>query len=125
MTIPAEYRKIILRTAQHEAGHYVASRVLGFGVGKLSLRFTDYQGGHSGGSEITLARPLRTLEDTTNYLEDRVIVLYAGAVAEALQDDDIDGAIVSSSLQTGGGARDFKKIEELVNLIRNIKFPDR
>lgn len=124
MSIPLNYRPIVKQVAQHEAGHYVVARVLGFKVGEISLMMTDFRGGHEAGSTIGLAMPLRTVEDSIQYLESRIQILYAGALSEALQNGEIDNALATASLNTGGGARDFGKIQELMNLIRNLKSPD-
>jgi len=124
MNFQSEYRSVIRRVAQHEAGHYIISRALGFAVGEISLTMTDLHGGHEAGSTIVLAKPIRTLEETIQYLEHRIQILFAGALSEALENGEIDSARAQESLKAGGGARDFDKIRELMNLLRNLKAPD-
>lgn len=124
MNLKSEYQSVIQQVAQHEAGHYVVSRVLGFAVGEISLTMTDLYGGHEAGSTIVLATPIRTVEETIQYLESRIQILFSGALSEALKNGEIDGAHAQTSLKTGGGARDFDKVRELMNLLRNLKAPD-
>jgi hypothetical protein len=114
----------IRRIGQHEAGHYIAARVLGFKVGSISLTITDLLGGHSAGSEITPACPLSGDECIIDYLERRVTVLYSGALAESLSNDIIDNDYALNCIRAGGGKSDYDKARELIQLLRNIKYPN-
>jgi hypothetical protein len=121
-------RKKVDQIARHEIGHMIAARAHGFKTGICSMRVM-FSGGanpisHHGTSEIILIEPLPSLSDLTDYLERRIQVLYAGALAESLQEDgkvDVEYAI--EELKNGGATQDFKLASELQWIIRNIKHP--
>ncbi|MCR4313473.1 MAG: hypothetical protein NUV58_04450 [Candidatus Roizmanbacteria bacterium] len=116
-------RSHITRIGQHEVGHYIVARILGFQAGDISLTITDLVGGHIAGSEIELAMGLTTVESIIDYLENRVIVLYAGALAESLTKGRVDNK-AAESIRLDGGKDDDAKARELIRLLRNIKFSD-
>jgi hypothetical protein len=100
------------------------SRVLGFKTGSLKLKMLDLNGGHIGGSIIEQVRALRGLDDILEFLEARVMVLYAGALAQSLSNGKTDDELALSILENGGGQMDFGKARGLIHLIRNIRFPE-
>ena len=108
----------------HEVGHYVIARALGFKTGSLKLKMLDLNGGHIGGSIIEPVRALSGVDDILKFLEARVQVLYAGALAQSLSNGKADDEVAVSILENGGGQMDFGKARELIHLIRNIKFPN-
>lgn len=122
--IGSYYRADILRIGQHEAAHYVSARVLGFKTGAIDLTMTDLAGAHLAGAEITPACALRDLASVVDYLERRVVVLYAGAWGESLKNGELDPERAARSLSEGGAVQDHQKASELIQLIRNIRFPD-
>ena len=116
--------------AQHEMGHYVLATVMGFGTGEVTLELIGHNG-HKGGSTIHLAQPTADLDAVSNYLERRVIVLYAGALAETLSPRQtlqrgVDNAkaveIIHNSIL--GAEQDHAKAREAITLLRNIQNPD-
>jgi hypothetical protein len=115
-------RELAKRVAKHEAGHYIAGRVLGFRMNGLEVKL-HARGGYSGGAEIHLCEDLSGDASMLDYLERRVKVLYAGALAEALIAGnggiDYDKAVQYSK---DGSFGDAVKVAELLNLIRNIRF---
>ncbi len=111
-----------LRVARHEAGHYVTARVLGFRAGPCSIRI-DFPIDHRGGAGVELATALTSVDDVADYLERRVQVLYAGTLAEAMSEGVIDQPKAIEYLKTGS-ARDHAKVRELINILRNIKYPE-
>jgi len=84
MGLPDHLRQLAVRVAQHEMGHYVIARALGFCTGDVSLEIIGPIDGHRGGATIILPEAIRSIEDLCVYLERRIIVLYAGALAETL-----------------------------------------
>lgn len=120
--IASYHRRDICRIGQHEAGHYIVARVLGFRTGSISLTITDLSGGHRAGSEIIPACALSGDESIVDYLERRVIVLYSGALAESISNGQLDNDSALKSIRTGGGMRDYDKARELIQLIRNLKY---
>lgn len=115
---------IALGVAKHEAGHYIVSRVHGFPAGSIELTIFDVRGEHSGKFDLRLNQPLRSVADIRSYLCARIQILYAGVLAQALQDGEIDGD-EALGYAAKGGAGDRKKAEELLHLVRNIDYPDK
>jgi hypothetical protein len=120
--IDASYRHRIREIGQHEAGHYMAARHARFKAGGITLTIIDNKGGHKAGSEIAPACSLQGDLDITSYLERRVTVLYAGALAESLLNGSVRNDLALKCVRFEGGIRDYDKARELIHLIRNIKF---
>jgi len=117
-----------LRVALHEFGHYVAARTLGFRTGEVTIQLHFELGGiaHRGGAKIELAHQLDTTTDVIDYLKKRVVILYAGAVAETLnQHGVVDQRYAVQILHTAGqGAeQDHAKARELLHILRSICHP--
>jgi hypothetical protein len=122
-----EDRRRIMPVAQHEAGHFVAARVLGFRTVSISVEMLP-NGGHNGGAEITLSEPLQSLGETMVYLRRRVQVLYAGALAQTLRENaprvQADQEQACKFLKAGGAEQDYAKARELMRVLRNIQHSD-
>lgn len=127
--LPAAVRDRALQIAHHEMGHYVVARVLGFTTGGVTLSVTmDLR--HKGGATINLVRPISSMDAMRAYLEARIIMLFAGAMAQTLPSASVGAkrvdlsdaaAILNGAL---GAERDDAKIRELRHLLRNITYPD-
>lgn len=127
--MPAAVRVHALQIARHEMGHYVVARALGFETGGVTLAVTmDLR--HKGGACITLARSIASMQAMKEYLEARIIVLFAGAMAQTLPSTQtrkkrVDKSQAAAILNGAFGAeRDDAKIRELRHLLRNITYPD-
>lgn len=126
MKIQPHHRERARTLAQHEMGHYVLSKVMGFGTGQVTLELTGFDG-HRGGSTIHLDQPTANLDAVISYLERRVIVLFAGALAEALSPvqtpekgiDQTKASEIFLSPNLGAGD-DHAKVREALMLLRNI-----
>ena len=127
--LPAAVRDRALQIAHHEMGHYVVARALGFETGGVTLTVTmDLR--HKGGATINLVRPISSMDAMRAYLEARIIMLFAGAMAQTLPSAPVGAkrvdlsdaaAILNGAL---GAERDDAKIRELRHLLRNITYPD-
>ena len=127
--LPAAVRDRALQIAHHEMGHYVVARALGFTTGGVTLSVTmDLR--HKGGATINLVRPISSMDAMRAYLEARIIMLFAGAMAQTLPSAPVGAkrvdlsdaaAILNGAL---GAERDDAKIRELRHLLRNITYPD-
>ncbi|KAB0497434.1 peptidase M41 [Pseudomonas vancouverensis] len=123
--LPPAVRDRALQIAHHEMGHYVMARALGFATGSVHLTVTmDLR--HQGGASISLAQPITSMHAIQEYLQSRVMILMAGAMAQSLTcKHAVDKAKATAILKGGGGAeQDFSKIRELQHLLRNMAYPD-
>jgi len=113
----------IQKACCHQAGHYVVARELGFKTQGMSLLFA--KAGQQ--LEVSAIEFWNTpkLFDAKDHLERQILVLYAGVVAEST---DINGmydvAYSSVASSSGEGIKDYTKIEELVQLLRKVQYPD-
>jgi len=131
--IPPHYRERFQQIAQHEMGHYVASRHFGFRTGYVSVHVAPMGDGHKGGAAIELNVPIRSTQDLDDYLSQRIIVLYAGVLSEPLSncapvkkldEKQNNKALNILSSPTSGAYDDHNKSCELRAILRNIRFPD-
>lgn len=129
MSLVHHIRQLAARVAQHEMGHYVIARALGFRTGDVSIMITR-PNGHYATSAITLPEAIESIEDLRVYLERRIIVLYAGALAETLsgpgspeKNVNIDKAREILENPNQGGEQDHAKVRELVHVLRNVSHP--
>lgn len=108
----------MLDRAKHEFGHYVVSRAVGFKPGAVSA---ELNGAVGGTSEIDTFRRIASIEDMEKFCEDRVKVLYAGVLAESLEDGKVinDKAL---SLAADSGRGDHMMVQQLCNILRNIRY---
>ena len=127
--LPAAVRDRALQIAHHEMGHYVVARALGFETGGVTLTVTmDLR--HKGGATINLVRPLSSMDAMRAYLEARIIMLFAGAMAQTLPSAPVGAKRVdlsdAAAILNGahGAEQDDAKIRELRHLLRNITYPD-
>lgn len=127
--LPPAIRERAIQIAHHEIGHYVMARALGFATGGVTLSVTmDLR--HQGGASITLARPITSMETLASYLEARMMVLMAGAMAQTLSSTQLSGSRVDKSKAVAilkgaqGAEQDYAKVKELQHLLRNITHPE-
>lgn len=127
--MPPAVRERALQIANHEMAHYVIARALGFEAGGVTLTVTmDLR--HQGGASISLARSISSMEAMREHLEARMMVLFAGAMGQALVSKHSPDKRVEKSKATAilkgelGAEQDYAKIRELRHLLRNIAYPD-
>ncbi|MQP53293.1 MULTISPECIES: hypothetical protein [unclassified Flavobacterium] len=108
----------------HEAGHLIASKLLGFKTNGISIKIYPTIG-HSGEATIILPTPEITNNDKLiEYLEKRVQILYAGVIAQFTDiDKNFDNENALKEWRNGGGMVDYAKVRELTHILRNIKYP--
>jgi hypothetical protein len=127
--MPATLRDYALQIANHEMGHYVVARALGFETGDVTLKVTMGLT-HHGGASITLTRSISSIEGMKEHLEARIMVLLAGSMAQTLPakhspEKRVDKSKAAAILKGEFGAeQDYAKIRELRYLLRNISYPD-
>ncbi|MHC8359695.1 peptidase M41 [Pseudomonas sp. LS2P72] len=127
--MPPAVRERASQIANHEMAHYVIARALGFETGGVTLTVTmDLR--HQGGASISLARSISSMEAMREHLEARMMVLFAGAMGQALVSKHSPDKRVEKSKATAilkgelGAEQDYAKIRELRHLLRNIAYPD-
>ena len=128
-SMPAALQAYALQIANHEMGHYVVARALGFETGDVTLKVTMGLT-HHGGASITLTRSISSIDAMKEHLEARIMVLFAGAMAQTLPakhspEKRVDKSKAAAILKGEFGAeQDYAKIRELRYLLRNISYPD-
>lgn len=122
--MPSAVREHALQIAHHEMGHYVVARTLGFATGGVTLAVTmDLR--HHGGAAITLAKPIASMTVMKAHLEARMMVLFAGVMAQTLSSAGVDKPKAIAILKGALGAEhDYAKVKELQHLLRNISYPE-
>lgn len=105
-------RKIDL--LKHEAGHLVVGKLMGFETGDVHISKID------AGAQITLAPDLTDLSEAKDYIKRRVIVLYAGAMSEALRNSVVKKTQVFEDFDSQFAVNDFAKIRELLLLLAGL-----
>lgn len=119
--LPQHLRQQALRTAKHEAGHYIIARAFGFTTDGITVK-VDRNGGYTGGAVTQLNADLTDNANVLKYLRGRVLCLYGGVLSEALGIGTgvIDHEAAMEYIKRGG-ATDHAKVRELVNMIRNVR----
>ena len=127
--LPAAVRDRALQIAHHEMGHYIVARTLEFETGGVTLTVTmDLR--HQGGASISLVRSIDSMDTMKEYLEARMMVLLAGAMAQTLPSKPSATKRVNKAKATAilkgeqGAEQDYAKVRELQHLLRNITHPD-
>jgi len=116
-----EHKQLLEKIVRHEAGHYVIARTFGFKADQLKICFL-YQGGqyYSYVANNT-ARKLRNQAEIERFLEERILILFSGAMAEALFEGKVGNEAARAVLESEGGRNDEGKISELIHLLSNIR----
>ena len=125
MRIGAVDRDRILKICRHELGHFFVAKKLGFKTTNLTFTFHKFKG-HLGGAGLEPNKPgIETIEDIINYLELRIVILYAGVISEATDNHgNYDSNYALNQWHKDGGMQDHAKIRELTFLLRGILHPE-
>ena len=115
----------IRKICNHEAGHYIVAREMSFETNGIAAMFQP-RIGHSGETHIQLWKhSIASLAELTAYLEKRLKILHAGAIAEAM---DVQGKYdieyARKACKEGSSAMDNAKIRELTHILRDTRYPD-
>lgn len=118
-----EHYDWMLPIARHEFGHYAVARHVGFKTYGISIAAKEAFYGPGGQAEIGMIRGLRGVTDIRTFCEDRVKVLSAGVLAEAMDEGVIanDDAILYCK---SSGQSDFAKAREHLRILHNLDHPD-
>lgn len=122
--ISPRQRQIVEKMGMHEAGHFVVARKLGFEVGETTICLIDIYDNHDCSVLMDTAQRLSDISEIARFLEKRILVLFAGAMAQSLVDGKVDFAAVDGVMKAGEGREDEQKAAELIHLLRNIRHAD-
>eukprot|EP01013_Petalomonas_cantuscygni_P030920 TRINITY_DN57014_c0_g1_i1.p1 TRINITY_DN57014_c0_g1~~TRINITY_DN57014_c0_g1_i1.p1 ORF type:complete len:195 (+),score=5.39 TRINITY_DN57014_c0_g1_i1:183-767(+) len=111
----------MLDRAQHEFGHHIVGRAVGFDTGDVCAEISTTA---LGSAVIITNRTLVTIADVEQFCEDRIKVLYAGVLAETLTGNLIDNMAAINLAHTTGNV-DHKMAQQLCNLLRNIRYSNQ
>jgi hypothetical protein len=113
-------RAALMPIIRHECGHLVVAHVVGFSTDGIELR-PDRAGAY-----IDLQLAFTSVDDVCSYIENRVQVLFAGAIAQSIQGNVIRPEVAHTLLDNPreGSGHDFAKIKELIRVFVGLKFPD-
>ena len=112
-----QHRKEVI---YHELGHWTLAKTLGFRVGNIKLEiYKDQKSNywHNASSEIFPQPHIQNNEELDEYLVNRICVLQAGVASQLLiSSESVD------SLFKDSGKDDHSKIQELLFILRGIRF---
>lgn len=115
-----------LDRARHELGHHFVGYHLKFEMGDVSIEPPEGSLVFIGGtSEIDTSRPITSLPDVEKWCEDRVRVLNAGVMAEALKNGVVDNDTAIKLTRGVSGYVDRKMVSQLLNLLRNLRYNEQ
>lgn len=109
--------------AQHEFGHYLVARTLGFVTGDVALASVTAMAGPGGQVDSNLLVSITDIKSMIGYCERRVQVLMAGVLSEAIEAGLVDHEKAILFAETSG-ANDYAKWRELINILRNGSHPE-
>lgn len=114
-------RNILHNVVRHEAGHWLLAEHYRFKAGDILIERLDGFENYRGGSEIYLAKAFGECRDVEVYLNQRIQVLYAGAIAESIDaTGNVDSDKACAILTKGTGKNDFDKSQELIHVLRSL-----
>ena len=115
------HRRDLENIILHEAGHYVIAKNFGFHANEIKIGLL-YQGGQFDCYVLTnTARKLQNLATIERFLEERILTLFSGVMAEALIEGKVYNETARTALESYGGRNDEGKISELIHLLSNIR----
>jgi hypothetical protein len=120
MIIDSYNKQLLEPIARHEAGHFVVAKVLGFETEDIKFKANNFSQ-NNGNCAINLNQSILNIDDLLKYCEKRVMVLYAGAIAQSLQNGIPNNDILQNIFKTNA-ISDCDKIREHIFIIRNIKY---
>lgn len=116
------HRMRLMKIILHEVGHWVLSRRFGFKVGQIRICWLYEGGQYDCWASNDTARRLLNTADIELFIEERILVLFAGAMAESLDEGKVDSKAACDVLTNGGGRNDEGKISEFIHLLINIRY---
>jgi|ERR1035437_320887 hypothetical protein len=122
MIIEENQKENFRKYANHEAGHYIVARLLGFKTTDIKIIIKNHEGVHDASCVIRLDSPIENIKDVVDYCKKRIIILYAGAYSQALENNTIDYREFNQALKCNA-LSDHEKLWESLHIIRNIEFP--
>lgn len=105
----------------HEAGHYIIARELGFITNGISIQMRINE---CVGQSVIEPRTsgINGFTELENYIRRRIKVLYAGVISESYEMENFSDYALKE-WNSAGGKDDYSKIRELTQVLRNIVYP--
>lgn len=119
LSIISDHRGLLEDLAAHEFGHLIAARALGFKTGDVSLVLDSMDGAHTGTVEIFAHEVTSDMPAVMDYLQRRVMVHYAGMLAQ--WEKPLKPGYAIHAIREEGGESDRQKARELIQVMLNIK----
>lgn len=116
-----EHKLLLEKIILHEAGHYVIARRFGFQTYQIKICLLNQGGQYDCYVVNDTARKLQNKDAIERFLEERILTLFSGAMAEALTEGKVDNEAARVILESGGGRNDEGKISELIHILNNIR----
>lgn len=110
-------RKETVDVLRHEFGHLVVAKSQGFTTGEVKLQPTR------AGAIIEIVPSFKTKEDVEDFLEKRLRVLYAGALAQSLNRGKVN-TVVANKYLAETATDDYSKAREIARTLAGIKYHD-
>lgn len=115
---PQKERSVI-DILRHESGHLVIGRVLG-------CKYTGMKYEKTGAGAESDQRPIFTeLAEVSAYLKLRMAVLYAGVMAESLNQGKVQGEVAIDLAKGREGSDDHQKVSEYSRIVAGIDCGER
>ena len=102
---------------RHECGHLIVARALGFETGEIVLKLRH------AGAGIDIFPSIPDITALCSFIERRIKVLFAGAMAESLNGIKFDN-VKTNKLLVQTANNDFAKIRENLRILTGALFPD-
>lgn len=111
-----------LEIIQHEVGHWIAAKELGFTAGEIEINVVRSTSGIEawGYSNVRLFFPALSHEAAHDLIKKRAICLAAGVCAQILEQELSDWEQIQP-LFDSNGRNDFEKIKEYLYILANLK----
>ena len=116
-------RQLLANGIRHECGHVIVATELGFATGGILM--DTRAGTWVVGAEIDLPLSFETKDDVAEFIEKRIAVLYAGGLAESLENKKIQNEKAHRLFQSLDfkASTDFAKLREISRIWVGLKYP--
>lgn len=112
-------KRKVFEIAKHEAGHWLAWRLLRGRSGNIEL-IKPSNADPKGSAQIPFEYEISNLIDAQLFVRARIITLWAGVYAQTFDGKQFDTEKLVHEFKSGGGQLDWLKADEYVSLYANM-----